>query len=216
MSQDALREEMVRVCRASTERGLNRGTAGNLSVRVADGMLVTPSAVPFADLLPRQIVRMALDGTVIERASRPSTEWRLHAALLRARPEVGAVLHTHATFCTALSCLRRAIPAFHYMVAVAGGHSIRCAPYATFGSRELAAGAVEAMEGRTACLLANHGMVAMGATAAAALDLAGEVEALAAQYCRALQLGEPVLLTEAEMAEVRLAFRDYRAADGAV
>ncbi len=212
----ALREEIIRVARAMNDRGLNQGTSGNVSARVPDGMLITPSAVPYERLEPAAIVRMSLDGEAVgsppgrTTGGRPSTEWRMHTGILRARPEVGAVLHAHAPFCTALACLRREIPAFHYMVAVAGGRSIRCAPYRTFGTPELAAAALEALDGRRACLLANHGMLALAASPAAALDLAVEVESLAAAYWRALQVGEPTLLSDREMAEVEEKFADYR------
>ncbi|MEX0890760.1 MAG: class II aldolase/adducin family protein [Gemmatimonadota bacterium] len=210
MSEVELRQEMVRVCRTMNERGLNQGSSGNLSARVSGGMLITPSAVPYEELGPGDLLRLDLEGRILEGAARPSTEWRIHAAVLKDRPEAGAVLHAHPPFCTALACLRLAIPAFHYMVAVAGGDSIRCAPYATFGSPALAAGVRAALEERTACLLANHGMVALAASPSGALELATEVETLAAQYGRALQIGTPAILTAAEMADVRKAFRDYR------
>jgi L-fuculose-phosphate aldolase len=141
---------------------------------------------------------------------RASTEWRLHACILAARPEIAGVVHAHPPFATALACLRRGIPPFHYLVAAAGGHDIPCAPYATFGTAELAEAVVETLGGRRACLMANHGMVALGSTLDAALALAVEVEALAEQYCRALQLGEPVLLSDEEMGRVTRAFEGYR------
>ena len=211
MSASDPRAAIVETARRMNDGGLNRGTSGNVSVREGDGMLITPSAVPYEAMGPADVVRMRLDGTVVAGERKPSTEWRLHAGILEARPEVGAVVHVHPEFSTALACLRREIPAVHYMVAVAGGDTIRCAPYATFGTPELAAHAVAALEDRTACLLANHGLVALGASPRAALALAVEVEALAAVYWRALQVGEPVTLSEAEMAEVRAAFREYRA-----
>jgi L-fuculose-phosphate aldolase len=209
VSELALRQEMVRVCRAMNARGVNQGTSGNLSARVSGGMLITPSAMPYDALGPGDLVRLDLEGRVLEGGARPSTEWRIHAAILQARPEAGAVLHAHPPFCTALACLRRDIPAFHYMVAVAGGDSIRCAPYATFASAALAASVRAALEDRTACLLANHGMVALAASPTGALELASTVEALAAQYARALQIGAPMILSAEEMADVRTAFRDY-------
>lgn len=209
MSHAELRVALVAAARGMNARGLNQGTAGNVSARVEDGLLITPSAVPYDELAADDIVHLAPDGQVIEGVRRPSTEWRLHAGILAARPAVGAVVHAHPPFTTVLACLRRGIPAFHYMVAVAGGDSIRCADYATFGTAELARYAVAALEGRRACLLANHGVVALGVSPAAALALATEVEALAAQYCRALQTGEPVLLSRAEMAEVLTRFRTY-------
>jgi L-fuculose-phosphate aldolase len=213
MTDAALREQLVETARAINERGLTQGTSGNLSARVPDGMLITPSAVPYDVMSPADIVLVDLQGRVVEPGPRPpSTEWRLHAAILAARPDVEAVLHAHAMFATTLACLRRPIPAFHYMVAVAGGDSIPCAPYAVFGSPELAGHAARALADRDACLLANHGMVAVGASPRAALDLAIEVETLAAQYWRALQVGEPVLLSDAEMAEVAERFGRYRGA----
>jgi L-fuculose-phosphate aldolase len=140
---------------------------------------------------------------------KPSSEWRIHRDVFAARPEVNAVLHAHASYATALACLGRTIPAFHYMVAVAGGSDIRCAPYATFGTQELSDGALAALEDRTACLLANHGMIALGESLEAALALAVEVETLAQQYCCALQIGTPNRLSEDEMAVVLAKFKDY-------
>lgn len=210
MSERALRRDLIDAARAMNERGLNRGTSGNLSARVPEGFLITPSAVPYHRIGPDDLVRMDLDGAILEGTRKPSTEWRLHAALLRDRPDAGAVLHAHPPFSTALACLRRDIPAFHYMVAIAGGSSIRCAPYATFGTAELATLAREALEERRACLLANHGMVALHDSPAAVLDLAAEVETLAEQYWRALQVGQPVLLSDEEMRRAMDAFADYR------
>jgi L-fuculose-phosphate aldolase len=190
-------------------RGLSRGTSGNVSARVDDGMWVTPSAVPYAAMEPHDLILLDLGGRTLQGDRKPTTEWPLHAALYRARPDVGAVVHAHAPFCTALSTLRRGIPAFHYMVALAGGDSIPCAPYATFGTPELAAAASDALRDRQACLLANHGMVALADSPGAALELATEVETLAELYWRALQVGEPVLLTPEQMAEALDAFARY-------
>jgi L-fuculose-phosphate aldolase len=207
---DELRSAVAHAARRMSERGLSAGTSGNVSARVEGGMLVTPSAVPYAEIDARDIVLVDLEGRVLEGERKPTTEWPMHAALYGARPDAGAVVHAHAPFCTTLATLRRDIPAFHYMVAVAGGDSIRCAPYATFGTPELARNAVAALEGRSACLLANHGMVALGPSPAAALELAAQVESLAELYWRALQVGEPVLLTDREMAEALERFGDYR------
>jgi L-fuculose-phosphate aldolase len=188
--------------------GLAPGTTGNVSLRLDDGMLITPSGVPY-DLMTREDL-VEVDGRGRPRGGTPSTEWRLHQGLYAARPEIGAIVHTHSRHATALSCLRRGIPAFHYMVAAAGGDDIRCADYATFGSAELAVSAAAALAGRRACLLANHGAVALGADLRAALLLAIEVENLAAQYAAALQIGEPVILDASEMARVHERFRTYR------
>lgn len=192
--------------------GLSRGTSGNVSARTIGGMLITPSGVEAERISADDIVQITLTGAPSSpHSARPSSEWRMHAAILEARPEVGAVVHAHPPFGTALAVHGRGIPAFHYMIAVAGGDDIRCAPYATFGTAELAEAALQALQGRAACLLAHHGMVALGATPAEALSLAVEVEALAEQYWRALQIGEPPLLGTDEMARVVERFREYRA-----
>jgi L-fuculose-phosphate aldolase len=225
MTHAALRRELADTARAMSRRGLSQGTSGNLSVRVAEGLLITPSAVPYDAMGPDSMVLLDRQGRVIDAGGqvlapagqvpppaghRPSTEWRLHSAILAARPEVSAVVHTHSMFCTTLACLRMEIPAFHYMVTLAGGESIRCAPYATFGTTALADQALAALEGRRACLLANHGMVALGPTPGEALALAVEVETLAEQYWRILQVGQPALLSADEMADALAAFSDYR------
>nr|WP_216669190.1 class II aldolase/adducin family protein [Corallococcus exiguus] len=199
---------MVATSRRMNTSGLNQGTSGNLSQRVEGGFLLTPSGMNYETMTPEDLVLMRFDGSH-EGHRKPSTEWQLHRDLLQARPEVGAVLHTHSMFSTTLACLRRGIPAFHYMVSAAGGTDIRCAEYATFGTPELARHMMVALEGRKACLLANHGMVAVGVDLAAAWKLAVEVETLAAMYWRALQLGEPVVLDDAEMERVFQQFRGY-------
>ena len=204
----ALREAMIATARRMNTSGLNQGTSGNLSQRVEDGFLLTPTGMDYDALVPEDLVLMRMDGSHEGRRA-PSSEWRFHRDILVRRPEVGAVLHAHSMFCTTLACLRRGIPSFHYMVTAAGGDDIRCAPYATFGTEELSRHAVEALEGRKACLLANHGMLALGKDLAGAFKLAVEVETLAAMYWRALQVGEPVLLDAAEMARVLEKFKTY-------
>ncbi len=205
-----MRAALVAAARRMAELGLTRGTSGNLGVRDGDGLLVTPSAVPYERLAPGDVVAMSMGGDV-DGAGRPSTEWRIHRDVLAARPEVGAVVHAHPPFATALACLHRPIPALHYMVAVAGGTDVRCAPYARFGTQELSDLALAALDGRRACLLANHGILALGPDLDAALALAVEVETLAEMYWRALQVGDPVLLTDAQMADVLEAFESYGA-----
>jgi L-fuculose-phosphate aldolase len=203
-----LRQEIIAAARRMSALGINQGKSGNLSHRIPEGFLVTPTGMAYERLKPADIVAMGFDGS--HRGTRlPSSEWRFHRDILAARPETNAVVHTHAMFATTLACLGREIPAFHYMVAVAGGDGIRCAPYATFGTEALSRHAVEALEGRKACLLANHGMIALGATLDAALALAVEVETLAAMYWRALQVGEPKILDGPEMARVLERFRTY-------
>jgi L-fuculose-phosphate aldolase len=214
-TEHRLREAVVATAREMNALGINRGKSGNVSARWRDGnvegYLITPSGMPYASIAPADIVAMPLDG--VEDAARgtrrPSSEWRFHRDIYRARGDASAIVHTHSPFATSLACLRRGIPAFHYMVAVAGGDDIRCAPYATFGTQALSDHAVAALEGRRACLLANHGMIAIGASLATALALAVEVETLAEMYWRAQQLGEPVLLSTAEMEVVIAKFRTY-------
>lgn len=208
MHDIALRHELINTALALGRLGLNKGTAGNVSVRNGDGFLVTPSGVPAEALRPRDLVQMDFDGIVRgERA--PSSEWRFHFDILRERREFGAVIHTHAPYCTTLAVMGRDIPAFHYMIAVAGGKDIRCAPYATFGSEELCVAAVEAMRDRKACLLAQHGMIVAGKDLTAAQKLAVEVEEIARLYWMALQIGEPPVLDDAEMDRVIEKFRTY-------
>jgi L-fuculose-phosphate aldolase len=204
-----LRVEVVATAQAMSRAGLSRGTSGNVSARVRGGLLITPSGVAYDALRPSDVVEVGERGEVLSGGLAPSTEWRLHAAIYAARPEVGAVVHAHSSFATTLSCLRRSIPAVHYMVAAAGGNDVRCAPYATFGTAELAAGALAALVERRACLLSNHGQVAVHANLAGALRLAGDVEELAAIYWRALQIGAPHILDDAEMARVHERYRGY-------
>ena len=210
--ESALRESIVATALAMNAAGINRGKSGNVSARLrtehGDAFLITPSGLPYDRTTPVDLVAMTLDGAA-RGARRPSSEWRFHRDIYRARPEAGAIVHTHAPFATALACLDRGIPPFHYMVAVAGGRDIRCAPYATFGTQALSDHAVAALAGRKACLLAHHGMIAVGATLDAALALAAEVETLAEMYWRALQAGEPTLLPDGEMDLVLEKFASY-------
>ena len=207
-----LRERVIATALGMNAAGINRARAGNVSARWrvdgADGFLITPSGVAYDRLSPDDIVAVAHDGEPRGRLL-PSSEWRFHRDIYAARPDAGAIVHTHAPFCTTLACLGRGIPAFHYMVAVAGGRDIRCAPYATFGSQALADAAVAALEGRRACLLANHGMIAIGADLDRALGLAIEVESLAEICWRAMQVGEPVPLPDDEMDRVVAKFATY-------
>ena len=207
-----LRAEVVATARGMNAAGINRGKAGNVSARMRtgtfDGFLITPTGMPYDATTPEDIVAMTLDGES-QAARLPSSEWRFHRDLYRERDDIRAIVHAHSPFATALACLNRGIPAFHYMVAAAGGRDIRCAPYATYGSPELAAHAVAAMADRKACLLANHGMIATGPDLAAALALAIDVEWLAETYSLALQIGEPAILDDAEMDAVIEKFRHY-------
>lgn len=204
----SLREQIIATAMGMNAFGINRGKSGNVSARIEGGFLVTPSALPYAEMQPRDIVAMNPEG-VASGERPPSTEWRFHCDIYAARPDVDAIVHAHAPFATTLACLDRGIPAFHYMIAVAGGSDIRCAAYATFGTQELSARAVRALEGRTACLLAHHGMIAVGDSLKSALALAVEVETLAEMYWRALQIGEPATLAADEMATVLEKFTTY-------
>lgn len=205
----ALRLHIVATAREMNALGINRGKSGNVSARVHGGFLVTPSALPYDRTDAEDIVFVDVDGKA-HGPRKASSEWRFHRDIYAARPEVGAIVHTHSPFATTLACLDRGIPAFHYMVAVSGGDDIRCAPYATFGTQALSDHAVEALEGRKACLLSHHGMIATGSSLEAALALAVEVETLAEMYWRALQIGDPTLLSSEEMARVLASFAAYR------
>jgi L-fuculose-phosphate aldolase len=208
MTQIELREGIVAVARALVAHGLNRGTAGNVSARWGEGFLITPTGLAADEMQPGDIVPMAMDGSW-QGARKPSSEWRFHRDLYATRPQAGAIVHAHAPFASALACLRADIPPFHYMIARFGGATVRCAAYATFGTQALSDAALAALDGRCACLLANHGLLVFGRDLRHALDLAVELESLCEQYWRALQIGRPVLLTDAEMEAVLEKFRTY-------
>ena len=213
-----LRRQLIETACRMAPANLNRGSAGNLSVRTRenglDGYLITPSGMDYEVLVPEDIVFMRLDGTPDGRR-KPSSEWRFHHDIYAARPEAGAILHAHSPFATSLACLRRDIPPFHYMIARFGGDTIRCADYATFGSQALSDNALAALRERCACLLANHGLLVFGKTLAQLFAIAVEFEALCEQYWRACQLGQPVLLDPDEMATVQAKFASYGQQDPA-
>ena len=202
------REALLNSALALQTLGLNQGTSGNTSIRQGDGFVITPSGMPINEMNANSMVEMNMHGEAIS-ACKSSSEWRFHRDIYQARPEVGAVIHTHAMFATTLACLRKDIPPFHYMIAIAGGDNIRCADYALFGTQALSDHAIEALKDRRACLLANHGMIAVGKSLQQALDIAIEVETLCEQYWRALQVGEPNILSTQEMNEVREQFKGY-------
>ncbi len=204
-----LREDLVATARRMSDLGLTPGMSGNVSVRGPASLFVTPSGMPYGELIADDAVEIKLDGTVKPGQRTPSSEWQLHRDILGARQDIQAIVHTHSLFCTTLSTLRREIPAIHYMVVLAGSDAIPCAEYATFGSAKLALNAVSALRGGNACLLANHGMVALGSSLAGALKLAAEVETLASQYWHAAQLGAPTVLDREELAAVRKQFAEY-------
>ena len=195
------RQSIIDACRSMNALGINQGTSGNISLRHGTGLLITPTSVPYETMQPEQIVFMDLDGT-FDPAQRPSSEWRFHLDILNARPEINAVVHAHPPYSTILAIMGLEIPPIHYMIACAGGDTIRCAPYATFGTQELSEYAVRALEDRLACLLEHHGMIAVGPSLSKAMWLAVEVEALARQYHGCLQIGTPRLLSKAEIKNV--------------
>ncbi len=201
-----LRQQIIATCRELERRGLNQGTSGNVSIRVSanpeDGFLLTPTALPYAVMQPEDIVHLKLDGTATGHRT-PSSEWHLHLDILRQRRDASAIIHTHSRHATTLACLRRDIPAFHYLIALFGGNSIRCSGYATYGTPELSDHLLKALAGRQAALMGNHGLIVLGPSLERALTLTAEAETLAAMYLSALQVAEPVILPEKEIAKVR-------------
>lgn len=196
-----IREKLITAARSMAALGINQGASGNLSVRTEAGMLITPSAIPYDQMTPDQVALMPFDaeyGSFVG-PKRPSSEWRFHMDIMTSRPEVGAVVHTHAPYATAMAMARREIPACHYMIARFGGAPIRVAGYALFGTAELSDQVLLALRGRTACLMANHGFIATGADLDHAMQAAVELEALARQYLLSLTIGGPVLLSEREV-----------------
>ena len=211
MTEDEARQSIIDACREMNAAGLNQGTSGNISVRHGGTMLITPSATPYDTMRPEMIAAMPIEGEYGSWSGplKPSTEWRFHLDILRTRPDAGAVVHAHPPFCTTLAVTRRPIPACHYMIAAFGGTDVRCAPYALFGTAELSGHTLAALEGRSACLLANHGMIVCGGSLARAMWLAVELETIARQYWQALLIGGPVLLSDAEVAEAAAKFGGY-------
>jgi L-fuculose-phosphate aldolase len=211
MSEEArLRADVVRIAQAMDRAGFAPTKSGNVSARWRGGLLITPSGLPYAAMTPDDLVAIDLEGGVRAGARKPSSEWPFHASIYRARADAQAIVHTHSPRATALACTRRGIPAFHYMIAFCGGPDVRCAEYATFGTQALADNAVVALDARKAALLANHGVIALGATLDGAYAIAAEVENLAGQYLDVLAAGlEPVVLDDAEMGRVADRFSGY-------
>jgi L-fuculose-phosphate aldolase len=205
-----LREQLLATARTMNSQGVNQGTSGNVSVRDGEGFLITPSALAYDQCRPEDVVWLDRAGHA-QGNRKPSSEWRMHRDIYCHYPQAGAVLHAHSSYCTTLACLERPIPAFHYMVAMAGGDSIRCAPYATFGTQALSDAVVEALRDRSATLLGHHGMICFAGNLDRVLALAVEVEALARMYLQALTVAEPPVLPGAEMVEVLRRFKAYKA-----
>jgi L-fuculose-phosphate aldolase len=203
-----LRREVIKTCLKMNAEGINQGTSGNVSVRAGEGFLITASGVPYDKMKPAHVIEMDLEGNY-KGDFLPSTEWRMHMDIFRARPEAKAIVHVHSTYATALACLRKDIPAFHYMIGVTGGTSLRVSDYAEFGTQELSDTMLKAMAGRTACLLANHGQICFGPSLDKALWLAGEIEQLCHQYWAASLAGKPAVLEEAQMTSVLKRFKTY-------
>lgn len=210
-SELALRRAVVEACRSMNAHGINQGTSGNISVRVKGDMLITPTGVPYGEMQPGDLARMPLEGEYGSWTGplRPSTEWRFHLDIMRARPDVGAIVHCHSNYATALAICGREIPAVHYMIAGAGGPTVRVAPYATYGTKALSDNALAALEGRNCCLLSNHGQISTGPTLDKAMWLAVELETLAKQYVIALSVGGARILPDDEIALVVEKFKDY-------
>ena len=208
-NDQASRQAIVSTLQSMSSKGLNKGTSGNVSARTGDAMLITPTGVAPDQLQPEHIVHMSLSGDVDDNQFTPSSEWQMHADTYRAKPDIAAVVHCHSPFATVLACARKPIPAMHYMVAAAGGHGIPLAPYATFGSKELSQANLAALSTSMACLLANHGQLAVGFDLSGALKLAELVEEQAHCYWGTLAIGGPVLLDKAEMDQVLTAFASY-------
>lgn len=203
-----LRTEIVQACLSMSRLGINKGTAGNVSIRYGNGFLISPTGLPYDKMTPEHIVAMNWDGTFTGDVL-PSSEWRFHRDILKARSDLNAIVHTHSTYATAISILHRDIPALHYLIAGAGGPTIRCAPYELFGTQALADHVVKALEGRRACLMAHHGVIAAHVSVARALALAILVEELAEQYLLCLRVGEPPVLSEEQIAEVAERLHTY-------
>ena len=193
-------KELIKTCIEMESRGINQGTSGNLSIRYKNSFLITPSSISYNEMTPKDIVEMDWEGRFI--GKQPSSEWRFHRDILKSRNDINVVLHCHSINATSLSCHNRNIPAFHYIVGLAGGNNIRCAKYATFGTQELSDNALIAIKDRLACLLGHHGMICLGKTLKQALMLGCEVEAMSKMYIKALSIGNTDILSEEEMVKV--------------
>ncbi|MDH6269066.1 L-fuculose-phosphate aldolase [Rhizobium sp. SG_E_25_P2] len=210
-TEDIIRRSIIESCRAMNASGLNQGTSGNISVRYGESMLISPSSIPYDEVTADMIASMPITGErgAYDGPKVPSVEWPFHLDIMRSRPDVNAVVHTHATFSTILAIARKPIPACHYMIAAFGGNDVRVADYARYGTQDLSDSVLRALEGRTACLMANHGMLACGDSLKKAMWRAVELETIAKQYYHSLLIGGPALLPDEEIAGVVSAFSGY-------
>ena len=211
MSELDIRRSIIDHCRQMNATGLNQGTSGNISVRHGERMLITPSSIPYDEMEPEMIASLAIDGTdgAWEGPKKPSVEWRFHLDIMKSRPEVNSVVHTHSTYATILAMARRPIPACHYMIAAFGGNDVKVSGYARYGTKDLSVNVLKALEGRSACLMANHGMLATGSSLPKAMWAAIELETIAKQYYHALLIGGPVILDDDEISGVVESFGSY-------
>ncbi len=212
MTEQQLRQQLLDTSHTLVELGLNRGSSGNASVRFGNGLFITPSALPVSEMTTESMVQMDLDGNVLQ-GGKPSSEWRFHCDIFAERPEINAVIHTHSINATTIACLRKEVPPVHYMIALAGGDNIRCTPYTVFGEQELSDHALDALRDRKACLLGNHGMIAIGTDLADALAVTMEVEFVCEIYWRTLQVGQSQILSAQQMHEVKQKFVEYKKRD---
>jgi len=210
MNNLPLRREIIKAAQRFNSTGLSASTSGNVSARTKHGFLITPMSVEYEKLQPGSLVELDTNGKKINGRFEPSSEWRFHKDIYDKRAESRSIVHVHSPFATAIACTRKPIPAFHYLIALAGGDSIRCAQYATFGTQALSRNALKALKGRSACLLANHGQIAIGDSVASALTMAQEVEELARHYCLSKMAGKPVLLNKNELSENQKKIMTYR------
>lgn len=208
--EQSLRAKLVSVMQRMTERGMNKGTSGNASARLGDGLLITPSGMPTEQLTPESIVRLDANGVACAGSLKPSSEWQMHLRIYECRADARAVVHCHSRYATILACSGRTIPSLHYMVGVSGKNTIPLAPYAVFGSAQLAQSVINTLDGGLATLMANHGLITLGRDLDRALVIAEQVEEQAAVFWGTLAIGQPTLLTAAQMNEVFEQFKAHR------
>jgi L-fuculose-phosphate aldolase len=211
MDELEIRNSIISQCLFMNSSGLNQGNSGNISVRVGDRMLITPTSIPYVETTPDMIASMPIDGEygAFDGPKKPSSEWRFHLDIMKARPDVKSVVHTHSTYATILAIARKPIPACHYMIAAFGGDDVRVSGYARYGTKALSDHVLVALEGRNGCLMANHGMLTIGSSLKKAMWRAVELETIAKQYYHSLLIGGPVVLSPAQIDETMESFASY-------